>query len=92
MARLTTEVSHGVLTGGSSDWLAGDRLERLRVKTVSIAMMMSLVLLAGCQDKVMRGKITQFEPVLMTDEAGNRYVIKHSVGNTYMVMPIKSVK
>ena len=63
------------------------------MKTVSIAMMMlSLVLLAGCQDKAMRGKITEFEPVLMTDEAGNRYVVKHSGGNVYSVMPIKSVK
>ena len=63
------------------------------MKRVSIAMTaLSLMLLAGCQDKAMRGKITEFNPVLVTDEAGNRYVITHLGGNAYSVMPINAVK
>ena len=50
---------------------------------------LSIVLLAGCQDAVMRDKVTIGKPVIMRDADGNYYAVEHHIGNTYTVKPVK---
>ncbi len=60
--------------------------------SATVAALILIILVAGCQDAKMRDKITRGEPVIMTDTEGTSYVVEHHIGNTYTVKPLKSVQ
>lgn len=56
----------------------------------AVLAVLSFALLSGCQDPAMRDKVKDGRPVIMVDPAGNLYVVEHHIGNTYLVLPLKS--
>ena len=59
-----------------------------------VPFVVSLVLcLSGCQEKSMSG-FKEFQPVVLTDEQGNRYVAEYTgaPGNNYSLKPLLKSK
>jgi len=60
------------------------------MKTILVCMVTAVWLVqTGCQNERM-SDFEEFEVHIMRDEAtGKRYAVKHHIGNTYSVYPVK---
>lgn len=46
------------------------------------------IFLIGCSESTDNIKIHFENPTIVTDDAGNKFVVKHHLGNTYIIDPL----